>query len=77
MGLKKIREKVRRYQEGNYAVMLTDSEIGLLFSLIDRARECIKASAHALRSYQYGNSSPDLAEAIADKAESILRELEG
>lgn len=48
-----------------------------LLDLLDRAKECIKASAHALRSYQYGNSSPDLAEAIADKAESILRELEG
>lgn len=71
MGLKKIREKVRRYQEGNYAVMLTDSEIGLLFSLIDRARECLdifyQCSMHE-------DLSPT-ADSIA-KAEALIRELE-
>ena len=51
-------------------------DIPYLLSLIDRTREFIKASGHALRSYQYGNSSPDLAEALADKAEALLRELE-
>lgn len=32
----------------------------------------IKAAIHALRSYQAGNDSPDLAEEIADKLASIL-----
>ena len=30
------------------------------------------AAVHALRSYQYGNSSPDLAEEIADALEAAI-----
>jgi hypothetical protein len=32
-------------------------------------RDLLVAAYHALRSYQFGNSSPDLAQSIADKIE--------
>jgi hypothetical protein len=35
-------------------------------------RELLRAAASGLRSYQYGNSSPDLAESIADKIDALL-----
>lgn len=34
--------------------------------------EILTAAMQALRSYQHGNSSPDLAESIADKIEQHL-----
>lgn len=37
-----------------------------------KLREIIKAASHALRSYQYGNSSSDLAKEIADQCDHIL-----
>lgn len=39
-----------------------------------RLVEALKASAHALRSYQYGNSATELAEEMADTCEKLLRE---
>ena len=35
--------------------------------------EALTAAEQALRSYQYGNSSPDLAESIADNAQAALQ----
>lgn len=35
----------------------------------------LRASTHALRSYQYGNGSPDLAEAQADHNDALLSRL--
>lgn len=40
--------------------------------LLNRCR----AAFHALRSYQHGNGSPDLAEALADDIEALLAEIE-
>lgn len=37
----------------------------------------IQTAAHALRSYQYGNASPDLAREIADACEVVLAQMEG
>lgn len=39
-----------------------------------KSREYLIAAMHALRSYQHGNSSPDLAEEIADAIEKYLKE---
>lgn len=39
-----------------------------------RARELLRAAYHALRSYEYGNSSPDLARDIADRLRAELAE---
>lgn len=35
------------------------------------------ASMHALRSYQYGNASQDLAEEVADKLQAAIRKAQG
>jgi hypothetical protein len=37
----------------------------------------LRAAFHALRSYQYGNASPDLAKEIADKLEVFLKQKAG
>jgi hypothetical protein len=42
-----------------------------------RARQLMLAAFHALRSYQYGNSSPDLAETLAGQLEVFLKEKAG
>jgi hypothetical protein len=34
--------------------------------------EACKVGANALRSYQYGNGSPDLAQEIAEKLEALI-----
>ena len=49
--------------EDGFAVC--DSEIAELKNLL-------QAASHALRSYQYGNASPDLAKACADKIDQTL-----
>ena len=49
-------------------------------NLIDAAPElyeALKAAQHALRSYQYGNSAPALAEEIADSAQASLAKAQG
>ncbi len=40
-------------------------------------RELLTAASHALRSYQYGNAAPDLAEAIADRIDAAIAKGEG
>ena len=37
-------------------------------------RKLLGAAGHALRSYQYGNASPDLAEEIANQIERALKD---
>jgi hypothetical protein len=37
----------------------------------------VEGAMHALRSYQYGNSSTELAESMADACEGALREAKG
>ena len=32
----------------------------------------LQGAVHALRSYQYGNASPDLAECIADRCAALI-----
>ena len=47
--------------------------------LIKYAPEMLKnlrAAMQALRSYQYGNASPELAQEIADAAEALIRRVE-
>lgn len=39
--------------------------------------KALDAAKNALRSYQYGNASPELAEAIADMADKALAKAEG
>lgn len=40
--------------------------------IIKGEREVLTAAYHALRSYQHGNSSPELAKEIADRLEPIV-----
>jgi len=42
----------------------------------DRLLEALDAAINALRSYQYGNASPDLAERIADHCAKVKDEAE-
>jgi len=37
-------------------------------------RKLLTAASHALRSYQYGNASPDLAESIADRIDAAIQQ---
>jgi hypothetical protein len=39
--------------------------------------ETLTAASHALKSYQYGNASPDLAETVSKKADAILAKARG
>ena len=41
---------------------------------LDATAKALNAAIHALRSYQHGNASPDLAEEIADHCAAILEE---
>lgn len=43
----------------------------------ERLRELLKATVHAMRSYQHGNSSPDLADEIQLAVNAALNEVEG
>ncbi|MCY1215358.1 hypothetical protein D9M69_118990 [compost metagenome] len=43
----------------------------------DYARTLLTAASHALRSYQYGNAAPDLAESIAGRIDAALRAIRG
>jgi hypothetical protein len=42
------------------------------YSTEEQFRQLLKSALSALRSYQFGNSSPELAEEIADKIESVI-----
>jgi hypothetical protein len=39
--------------------------------------EALTAASHALKSYQYGNASPDLAETVSKNADTILAKARG
>lgn len=41
-------------------------------SCIAQAEKLLGAASHALRSYQFGNSSPDLAATVADSCDAAL-----
>jgi hypothetical protein len=52
--------------------------VGLVVTELEKERESLLdlylAAFYALRSYQYGNAAPDLAEEIADKIKSVLKD---
>lgn len=45
-------------------------------SELSQLRKMLTAASHALRSYQHYNSSPDLAESIADEIDKLLADTE-
>jgi len=69
--INEIRERLKQER----FVPLSREETAHLLGLVDKMGLTLKASYHALRSYEYGNGSEDLAKEIADKAEAILREI--
>lgn len=48
---------------------------GFIFAVQDLLKDA-KAAVSALRSYQYGNASPDLAKEIADQTEKGISKVE-
>jgi len=46
--------------------------VAVLAAHIEHRNELLGSAYHALRSYQYGNTSEELAEGIADKIEPYL-----
>ncbi|MGY4295336.1 hypothetical protein ACVWXN_003431 [Bradyrhizobium sp. i1.4.4] len=40
----------------------------------EQITKTLTAAMHALRSYQFGNSAPDLAQGIADDLETLIRQ---
>lgn len=66
-----FQESLRRYAHAN------GSSMGVAMALLTAGRywtlrTALGASVHALRSYQFGNASPDLARDVADLAEAAL-----
>lgn len=59
-----------RNAERDFAI----KDIGLNNVEVEQA---LTAAMHALRSYQYGNASPELAENVADVCEQVLASLKG
>ena len=55
------------------AVSLLASHALTLESELAEARDLLDMATHALRSYQFGNDSPDLAGSAADKIEAFRR----
>jgi chromosome segregation ATPase len=53
-----------------------DARLAALQAQNRELREKVTACVHALRSYQYGNSSTELAEEVADAADATLAQLE-
>jgi hypothetical protein len=47
-------------------------ELDAWAAYIESKNTLLLSALHALRSYQYGNSSPELAEEVADKIEKEL-----
>jgi len=50
-------------------------QLVLLVNNRDLIVKTLLAAAHALRSYQFGNSAPDLAQSIADNCETVRGQL--
>ena len=68
-----------------FAAMLGDAQANEVVAAdfarkLERQRDALKAAltaaAHALRSYQYGNSATELAGTIADKADAAIATVE-
>ena len=53
-----------------------DETINILRETIDDLLRISKAAVHAMNSYRYGNSTPDLAEAIEKEYEAIIAKTE-
>jgi glucose-6-phosphate 1-dehydrogenase len=51
------------------ATMKAEEEAGLAWTQQESVVQALTAAMHALRSYQYGNGSPELAESVADLCE--------
>ncbi len=52
--------------------LMMEAEITRLRKLVEAKDEAISSAKHALRSYEFGNSSSDLARNIADFCEAAL-----
>jgi hypothetical protein len=50
------------------------AEISRLRLLVDRLEQTLVGASHALRSYQHGNASQDLARKVADTIDAVLKQ---
>lgn len=65
-------EAEKYHEKWRQSVLLLKGDIAKLEAENTGLRELALAAAHALRSYQYGNASSELAEEIAAKLEGAL-----
>ncbi len=72
MGYSTGRKSADETMELIYERCLTSYMAGFNNSAVPDLLEACKAAMLALRSYQYGNSAPDLAENIADNCEQAI-----
>lgn len=63
-------------REINIDEIISQREAEVKKETLERVREEVEGAVHCLRSYQYGNSSPDLAKAVADNLERYIKSLE-
>jgi hypothetical protein len=64
--------KTRDPKTGVLVPLEPDSHIGRLLATAPVMAKFLFASSQALRSYQFGNGSPDLAKSIADEVDAFL-----
>lgn len=69
---------IDKYAENDYRKRADIADIIARETAMDRAGFLMvaRSAVEALRSYQYGNSSPDLAEEIADALEAAIAKAE-
>jgi hypothetical protein len=62
------------YHSGGHC---TEHQKQALIERIARQDTLLKATSHALRSYQYGNASTELAQSMADRIDQQLQPTQG
>lgn len=67
-----VQAALQRYAQGTGSSHAVVAAV-LSAARVPTLRTALTSAVHALRSYQYGNGSPDLAEATADACEPALQ----
>ena len=68
-----LRDNQRQLDADGCEVGVSRQAADEVLALLDAFRTAASAGMHALRSYQYGNGSPDLAASVADELDRCLR----
>lgn len=72
-----LRENQRQLDVDGCEVGVSRQAADEVLALLDAFQTAARAGMHALRSYQYGNASPHLAESVADELDRCIKVGEG